>query len=207
MSISTLLTAHTIWSMRHELIAVSFSLLGILLMPVIAVIILTQTGINIVSDALVGLNPENQTVVILNPADGSVLKEINAPIVWPVLGVITLEFAQSSSFQIFHTGIDIANAQGRVGDPITPMMDGTVTYAGEISWGYGKHIIIDHGDNITTVYAHLDRIFVYKGQTVKVGDTIGHMGSTGWSTGPHLHFETRVFGIPVNPRAFLGEKE
>lgn len=204
MSISTLLAAHTIWSMRHELIAVTFALLGILLMPVIAVIILTQTGINIVSDALVGLNPENQRVVILNPADGTIVKEIDAPIVWPVLGVITLEFAQSSSFQIFHTGIDIANAQGRVGDPITPMMDGTIIYAGEISWGYGKHIIIDHGDNITTVYAHLDRIFVYKGQTVKVGDTIGHMGTTGWSTGPHLHFETRVFGIPVNPRAFLG---
>ena len=205
MSISSLLATRTIWSMRQELITVSLALLGILLMPVIAVIILTQTGINIVSDSLVGLNPETQTVVILNPADGSVLKEIDATIVWPVIGVITLEFAQSSSYQIFHTGIDIANARGRVGDPITPMMDGTITYAGEISWGYGKHIIIDHGDNVTTVYAHLDRIFVFKGQTVKVGDTIGHMGSTGWSTGPHLHFETRVFGIPVNPRAFLRE--
>ncbi len=205
MNISFLLAARTIWSMRQELIVVSLALVGILMMPIIAVIILTQTGINIVSDSLVGLNPETQTVVILNPADGSVLKEIDATIVWPVLGVITLEFAQSSSYQIFHTGIDIANAQGRVGDQITPMMDGTITYAGEISWGYGKHIIVDHGDNITTVYAHLDRIFVYKGQTVKVGDTIGHMGSTGWSTGPHLHFETRVFGIPVNPMAFLGK--
>jgi murein DD-endopeptidase MepM/ murein hydrolase activator NlpD len=83
-------------------------------------------------------------------------------------------------------------------------MEGTVTYAGEIFWGYGRHIMIDHGDNITSVYAHLDRIFVYKGQKVYVGDTIGNMGSTGWSTGPHLHFEIRVYGVPVNPRAILG---
>lgn len=190
--------------MRQELIAVSLAFLGILLMPVIAVIILTQTGINIVSDSLVGLDSESQSVVILNPADGSVVTEVNAPMVWPVRGIITLEFGQSSGFQLFHTGLDIANAQGVTGDPITPMMDGTVIYAGEIFWGYGKHIIIDHGDNITSVYGHLDRIFVYAGQQVHIGDTIGLMGSTGWSTGPHLHFETRVYDIPVNPRVFLG---
>ncbi|MCA9372696.1 M23 family metallopeptidase [Candidatus Woesebacteria bacterium] len=204
MAFSTLFTAHSIWSMRQELIAVSLAFLGILLMPVIAVIILTQTGINIVSDSLVGLDSESQSVVILNPADGSVVTEVNAPMVWPVRGIITLEFGQSSGFQLFHTGLDIANAQGVTGDPITPMMDGTVIYAGEIFWGYGKHIIIDHGDNITSVYGHLDRIFVYAGQQVHIGDTIGLMGSTGWSTGPHLHFETRVYDIPVNPRVFLG---
>ena len=82
-------------------------------------------------------------------------------------------------------------------------MDGTVTYAGEIFWGYGKHIIIDHGDNITSVYAHLNRIAVYEGQEVKVADSIGEMGSTGWSTGPHLHFEIRVYGIPVDPKKIL----
>jgi murein DD-endopeptidase MepM/ murein hydrolase activator NlpD len=84
-------------------------------------------------------------------------------------------------------------------------MPGKVIYAGEIFWGYGKHIIIDHGNNITSVYAHLDKIFVVPGQEIKTTDqVIGNEGSTGWSTGPHLHFEVRVFGIPVNPRTFLG---
>jgi murein DD-endopeptidase MepM/ murein hydrolase activator NlpD len=100
--------------------------------------------------------------------------------------------------------LDIANPYGLVGDPITPFMDGEVIYEGEIFWGYGKHIVIDHGDNITSVYAHLDKIYVFKGQQVYIGDTIGTMGNTGWSTGPHLHFEIRLYGIPVNPMVFLG---
>ena len=84
-------------------------------------------------------------------------------------------------------------------------MQGKVVYAGEIFWGYGKHIIIDHGDKITSLYGHLDKIYVFEGQEVKVEDEIGKMGSTGWSTGPHLHLEARVYGIPVNPRTFLGK--
>lgn len=71
--------------------------------------------------------------------------------------------------------------------------------------GFGKHIIVDHGDNITSLYGHLDKIFVIRGQEVKPGDIIGLRGDTGWSTGPHLHFQINVFGIPVNPRTFLGE--
>ena len=99
-----------------------------------------------------------------------------------------------------YTGIDIANT---LGTSITPFMQGEVVYAGEIFWGYGKHIIIEHGDNIRSIYAHLDKIYVFEGQKVNIGDEIGRMGSTGWSTGPHLHLEIRVYGIPVNPRVFL----
>lgn len=140
---------------------------------------------------------------IKNPADGSVVKTVSKKIAWPVQGKTTLEFGKSSGYQKFHAGIDIANSQGKVGDKISPFMDGKVVYAGEIFWGYGKHVIIDHGDNITSLYAHLNRITVYEGQEVKVSDSIGEMGSTGWSTGPHLHFEVRVYGIPVNPRTIL----
>lgn len=197
------LIAHTIWSFRKELRFVALAFLIVISLPVIAVFILTQTGIDIISDALVGVDPETKTIVIKNPADGTVVAKISDKVVWPVQGITTLRFGQSSSYQKFHTGIDIANSQGEVGDPIVAFMEGTVIYAGEIFWGYGKHIVIDHGDNITSVYAHLDRVFVYKSQRVKVGDTIGHMGSTGWSTGPHLHFEIRVYGIPVNPKTFL----
>lgn len=195
--------AHTIWSFKRELAFVLTAFLVVLLLPVVAVVILMHTGINVVSDALVGVETETQTIQIKDPGTGEVVKEITPEVAWPVTGVFTLNFGESSGYQVFHTGLDIANANGQVGDPITPFMDGTVVYAGEIFWGYGKHVIIDHGDNITSVYAHLDRIYVYETQEVHIGDTIGIMGSTGWSTGPHLHFEVRVYGIPVNPRRFL----
>jgi murein DD-endopeptidase MepM/ murein hydrolase activator NlpD len=198
-----LFTAHTIWSFRKELQFVAFSFLILLSLPVIAVIILMHTGINIVSDALIDVEPETQTIQIKNPADGTVVKEVSKEVVWPVQGVTTLEFGKSSSYQQYHTGIDIANSQHKVGDKVSPFMEGTVTYAGEIFWGYGKHVIIDHGDNITSLYAHLNRITVFEGQQVKITDSIGEMGSTGWSTGPHLHFEIRVYGIPVNPKVIL----
>ncbi len=194
----------SIWSYKRELKTVILAFLIILSMPVIAVFILTHTGINIVSDALIGIDSETKNIQILDPKDGSVVKEIQQLIAWPAQGVITLGFAQSSLYQLFHTGIDIANPYGLIGDSITPFMDGTVIYEGEIFWGYGKHIIIDHGDSITSVYAHLDKIYVFRGQEVTIGNEIGRMGSTGWSTGPHLHFETRMYGIPVNPIVFLG---
>ena len=130
--------------------------------------------------------------------------EVNAPMVWPVRGIITLEFGQSSGFQLFHTGLDIANAQGVTGDPITPMMDGTVIYAGEI---FGAMASTSSLIMVTILPPSTDILIAssfYAGQQVHIGDTIGLMGSTGWSTGPHLHFETRVYDIPVNPRVFLG---
>ena len=106
---------------------------------------------------------------------------------------------------LFHSGIDIANSGGVIGDPVTPFIAGTVRYAREIFWGYGKHIIIDHDDQITSIYAHLDKIYVVAGEKVQPGQIIGREGRTGWVTGPHLHFQTNVWGIPVNPRVFLGD--
>lgn len=170
-------------------------------MPILAVLVITQTGIEIVSDSLVGFNEISLTVQLKNPLDGKVIKEISGPFIWPAQGIITLEFGESSIFQPFHTGIDIA---GKKGDPVVSFMEGRVIYADEISWGYGKHIMIDHGDNITSIYAHLSSMNVLKNQEVQRGQFIGTQGITGWVTGSHLHFETRVYGIPVNPRVFLG---
>ena len=192
----------TLWSFRKELKYVSIVFAAVLLLPLVAVILLTQVGINIVSDKLVSQNPQTLAIEISDPLTGDVVKTITPIVVWPAKGVITLEFGESSKYQPFHTGIDIASKKG---DPINPAMEGTVIYAGEIFWGFGKHIIIDNGDNIHTIYAHLDKIFVYKGQKVKTDTVIGHEGSTGWSTGNHLHFQVNVYGIPVNPRVFLGE--
>lgn len=195
--------AIALWEFRRELKYVILAFLIILAAPVIAVIILTNTGINIVSDTLVHVNQQTKTIELFDPK-GAKYKDLNLTTAWPVQGVITLEFGESDlPYQPFHTGIDIANPQRKIGDNIIPMMPGTVIYTGETSWGYGKHVIIDHSDNITTVYAHLDKIFVVQGEKVSSGTIIGHEGQTGWATGPHLHFEVRVFGIPVNPRNFL----
>lgn len=191
-----------IWSFRKELKYVVTAFLAVLLLPVVAVILLTQVGINIISDKLVSQNPQTQTIQIKDPLTGEVVKTISPKIVWPAKGVITLEFGESSIYQPFHTGIDIAGSKD---DSINPAMDGTVTYAGEIFWGFGKHIIIDNGNNIQTIYAHLDKIYVYPGQKVTTADVIGAEGQTGWATGIHLHFQTNVYGIPVNPRKFLGD--
>jgi murein DD-endopeptidase MepM/ murein hydrolase activator NlpD len=194
-----------LWNFRRELKFVIASFLIAISLPIIAVIILMNVGVNIVSDSLTSFDSKTNTVQIHDPLTGEVIKEIKPVVTWPVKGVITLEFGQSDwPYQIFHTGIDIANPHGLQGDPITPLMKGKVIYAGEIFWGYGKHIIIDHGNNITSIYGHLSKIFVYPGQEVKPGDIIALEGSSGWSTGPHLHFQINVFGLPVNPRIFLG---
>ncbi len=198
----------TFWNFRRELKYVVIAFLSILLMPVIAVILLTYAGIDIVSDRLATVNESTKIIEILNPANGEVVKQINTTVAWPALGVISLEFGEMSFVEPFHSGIDIASAQGKIGDPVNPIMPGKVIYAGEIWWGYGKHIIIDHGDNITSIYAHLDKIFVYKGQEITdTKQVIGNMGTTGWITGPHLHFQINVYGIPVNPRTFLGNEK
>ncbi len=198
-----LFLAWNIFSYRRELAYVATAFLLVILLPIIAVSVLTQTGINVVSDTLAEINEVTQVVELKNPLDGSIYKTIEGPFAWPTTGVITLEFSKSSLYQLFHTGLDIA---GMRGDPITPFMGGKVIYAGEISWGYGKHVVIDHGDNVTSIYAHLDKIYVAPDQEVEPRKVIGTEGSTGWATGPHLHFETRVFGIPVNPRVFLGQE-
>ncbi len=194
-----------LWSFRREIKYVLLAFLVLLSLPVIAVVILMNAGFNVVSDKLVTVNTNTQSVQLRDPKDGSVIKEIKPIVSWPVSGVITLEFGQSDlPYQPFHTGIDIANPQGQIGNTIHPFMDGKVIYAGEIFWGFGKHVIIDNGNNITSIYAHLDKIYVYSGEKVTINDVIGREGETGWATGPHLHFQIDVFGLPVNPRTFLG---
>lgn len=99
---------------------------------------------------------------------------------------------------IFHEGVDL---KGKTGDPVYAAKSGVVTYSGWMS-GYGKLIIIDHGDGYSTRYAHLSSISASKGENVEKGNYIGAVGSTGRSTGPHLHFEIRKNGKTVDPMRY-----
>ena len=122
---------------------------------------------------------------------------------WPLRGTITSRFGYRRhplwGGRHMHTGIDIANKQGT---PILAADAGEVIFSG---WwdGYGKAIVIDHGRKTTTVYGHMSRIYQKVGAIVAKGQTIGLVGSTGYSTGPHLHFEVRKNGKPVDPMTFL----
>jgi murein DD-endopeptidase MepM/ murein hydrolase activator NlpD len=115
----------------------------------------------------------------------------------PADGPVTSEFGQR--WGRLHAGIDIG---APTGTPIYAAATGTVTSAG---WrnGYGNTVTIDHGNNLTTLYAHQHRITTTTGAHVQQGTLIGHVGNTGNSTGPHLHFEVRVNGTPHNPRNYL----
>jgi murein DD-endopeptidase MepM/ murein hydrolase activator NlpD len=102
-----------------------------------------------------------------------------------------------------HLGVDYA---APTGTPAQTVGDGVVEFAG-VQGGYGNTVIVRHGNNHSTVYAHLSRIQVRKGQTVQKGQTIGAVGSTGWSTGPHLHFEFRVNGKHVDPQKVIQQAQ
>lgn len=125
------------------------------------------------------------------------------PSIWPVHGKVTAGFGQRmdpfSGEEAFHPGVDIADA---FGTDVVATGDGLVIEA-EPDAGYGRSILIDHGDGITTRYAHLNRIFVVVGEQVKQGEIIGAVGMSGRTTGPHLHYEVRIHGTPVNPGRFL----
>ena len=122
---------------------------------------------------------------------------------WPLKGRITSRFGYRRhpfwGGRHFHTGLDIAN---KYGSPVKAADSGEVIFSG---WwdGYGKAVVVDHGRMTTTVYAHLSRIYKQVGAVVAKGQILGLAGSTGYSTGPHLHFEVRKNGKPVNPVKFL----
>jgi len=127
----------------------------------------------------------------------------SAPNLWPVEGPVTASFGERidpfNGEGAFHSGIDIS---APVGQPIVAPADGVVIYA-DFLGGYGRAVMIVHGHGISTRYGHLASFAVSPGQQVHRGDTIGYVGVSGRSTGPHLHYEVRINNTPVNPYKYL----
>ena len=130
--------------------------------------------------------------------------ENTTPSIWPVKGAFNSSFGRRSdpftSISAFHPGVDLSGARGT---PVVATADGIVAEAGWYA-RYGKRVLISHGQNqLTTHYAHLNDFYVRPGQVVRRGEVIGAIGATGRATSPHLHYEVRLRGTPLNPYKFL----
>ncbi len=134
---------------------------------------------------------------------------VGGQMLWPVPGFYTISsnFGWRFGGSDYHTGMDIAGGGRAIHSaPVVAANAGTVVH---VNWrytpyrGYGIYLMLDHGGNMSTLYAHLSNITVQLGQEVERGEVIGNVGSTGWSTGPHLHFEVRVNGVAQNPKPYV----
>ena len=127
----------------------------------------------------------------------------DAPSLWPIEGRVTSSFGERedplNGEGAFHPGIDISAPWGT---PVRASGDGEVTGA-SMGSGYGKQVVLNHGHDLITVYAHMSSVAVLPGQHITRGQIIGYVGQTGRSTGPHLHYEVRVHNVPVNPHKYL----
>lgn len=126
-----------------------------------------------------------------------------APSLWPVEGRITAGFGERvdpfNGEGAFHRGVDIASP---FGTRVIAPADGVVRFA-DVMNGYGRAIVVEHGQGISTLYGHLSGFGVTLGQIIHRGDTLGYVGISGRTTGPHLHYEVRIFNTAVNPYKYL----
>lgn len=141
-----------------------------------------------------GVMPEAKPVVYLAQVTSFSAGGGSGALLWPVGGAIT-------QYPVwYHNALDIADS---LAPGIAAANDGIVEVPGFMAYGYGNHVIVDNGDGLATLYGHLAEIYVSSGQRVSRGQIIGRMGSTGRSTGAHLHFEVRRNGVIVNPLPYL----
>ena len=137
------------------------------------------------------------------PSLFAVSERSSVPSIWPVRGAVSAGFGERidplNGEGAFHSGMDIA---APTGTEVMASADGMVLSAGPEA-GYGNAILLDHGNGMTTKYGHLSEIDIVVGQEVKRGQIIGAVGSTGRTTGPHLHYEVHIHDAPVNPATYL----
>jgi murein DD-endopeptidase MepM/ murein hydrolase activator NlpD len=149
---------------------------------------------------------EQANLLMLAGKSSRRLRQLNAePSIWPVQGhLIMSSYGQRtdpfSGEGAFHKGVDISAPAGM---DVRATADGIIVHAEWVAGGYGRLIVIDHGGGLETYYGHLSKIYVRAGQEVRRGDVVGAVGSTGRATAPHLHYEVRIGGSPVNPYRFL----
>lgn len=130
----------------------------------------------------------------------------NTPSLLPARGWISSSFGfrNETIFQdhepYFHKGVDVAARQG---SSVFSTADGKVVFTGYDESGFGNLVVVDHGYGLKTYYGHLSKIHAKIGQVVKKGEVIAEVGNTGKSTGPHLHYEVRIFNVPVNPENYI----
>ena len=128
---------------------------------------------------------------------------VHTPSIWPVHGWVTSGFGFRTNpftgLNQMHEGLDISN---RIGTPVIATADGIVSDTGK-DFSHGNVVVVSHGFGMTSRYFHLNKVFVRAGQKVKRGDKVAEIGTTGRSTGPHLHYEVRVNGIPANPARYI----
>ena len=161
-----------------------------------------RTGGQVNEASLEELGKENKMISAFQDKITAARREYN--FIVPAEGVVSGRFGtarmyDSGSVGWRHKGIDIAN---KAGTPVKACGKGSVATASATN-RHGNTIIIDHGGGVFSLYFHMDRLYVRKGRTVAAGDVIGTMGSTGISTGPHLHWQVNVFKTPVNPMDFV----
>lgn len=153
--------------------------------------------------ALTGAATVGISLGLKNATTADWIRANSAPNLWPVEGQITGSFGERidpfNGEGAFHSGVDISAA---VGSTVIAPADGTVIFA-DFLGGYGRAVVVDHGHGISTRYGHLASFSVAAGQFIHRGDTIGHVGLSGRSTGPHLHYEVRINDTPVNPHKYL----
>ena len=127
----------------------------------------------------------------------------HTPSIWPTHGWVTSGFGFRANpftgLTQMHEGLDISN---RVGTPVFATADGVISVVGN-DWAHGKTLLISHGFGMVTRYSHLHKVLVKVGEKIKRGDKVAEIGTTGKTTGPHLHYEVRLNGIPVNPKRYI----
>lgn len=201
----------TWWLIRKsktEIKIVISTLIILILLPVVSLVVLASSGIALVGNALAAVNPVTHLVEIFDP-NGKIIRQVELSTAWPVRGYVSDEFgtfsAQRKELGLGpHTGIDIASELGEYGAPITPFMTGKVLIVHDVDDNIcGIYVKVDHGSGISSLYCHMLVKATTKGAEVKPGDVLGYMGSSGASTGAHVHFQIMIYDIPVNPRIFM----
>lgn len=194
---------------RKLLLGISWLSLLISILILFSVAIFANHQQTLAANAVTTMELQNSQPDKINPVQENKKTTDNTgalaatPSIWPASGAVTSGFGQRSSpwedGSELHPGIDIAVDSGT---PVVATADGEVVKSG-LSGGYGNIVQISHGNGIETIYGHNSKVAVSAGQTVKKGQIISYAGSTGRSTGPHVHYEIRVNGTAVDPIKFL----